>query len=1428
MNAPPPTPDPVQPAPPTRSVWRFGRGVGQGLTWTSLWLPGALLALLLTGLVALWFWADTPGSLARALTWAQTYTEDRASETGVLKVDGVQGSLRAGGRVAQLQWSREGLSVQATDVQLSLGPAAWLGLLRGRSLQVQSLHIGQVRVDDQRPDQPREPLQPITLPLALSLPWSVDEVVVAGERPLSLSGLKGHYRYGPTDPGLALGVPDAHQLTLDTLTLAGGQYRGRVLLGAQHPLPLTLELHGALSADLPGGRTLQLQTHAQASGTLGGLEAALDLSCHVQALPERAALAYEPPTLAATARIQLWAAQPLVSAHAYAHQLDLSVLWPTAPLTLLSGTLSAQPLDGAWQARVDLRNGASGPADRQRVPVQSLQALLEQRGERWTLSEVNAQVGGGHLQGQAQLTLHSPSSTPTPQQPTPAPRSALTGWQGDLQLRGINPALLWSPLAPAALDGSLSASTVTTAEGRDAFELNTRLQPASRQPPAGALARLRLRELRLQGRWQPAPGNDPTLGLLKLQQAQLQMADARLDTQGVLDTAARRFTGQISLQLPGAQLRWSGELAHYSGTGDARVQLDDAQRVLAWVRNLQAAPLLSTPLKGLLDQQPGLAAQGSAALDLQWQGGLGALGYPAPLPATAANPSAAPISTPAAALPRVQLALDVPRLQLQPSLDSAPISLHALSLKASGLLDDLELQAQGSLAQAPWRASLDTQGRVKTGGPTTPLASGQLDLSRLRVQLSQTRPDASSGSPNKSTNLTEWILQSTQPLALRWQGGPPRPGAELRLQMDAGHLQLQALLRNAAGQRVPSAELDGMPLSLEWEQLVWQANALQSKGRLRGLPLAWVEVLGRAEGAGTGPLTQAGISGNLVLDGRWDLLLPGDASAPPRLLVELQRSSGDITVQGDGAATDGTLPSARSGVQVAPVLAGQRLQAGIREAALSINAQGRQVKARLRWNSERLGEASADLSTELNTEAGLRSASGASDNPIDRWWPASAPLRGSARASLPQVGVWSALAPPGWRMRGTLSADATVSGTRGAPQFNGTLQADQLALRSVVDGFAFSNGQLRATLSGERLIIQRFTLQGPRGSEPGGTLEATGTAEWRTVPGSVLRQPFIDLRATATELRVSNRADRRLTLSGQVSAQLAGPRLTIRGQLGVDSALIVLPDENVPTLGSDVVLRGTREPEDPEAVRVQPDVLVDVDLGDRFEVRGRGIQTRLAGQISVRSTPGVSAPRVLGEVRAVNGTYRAYGQQLRIETGVLRFVGPYDNPTLDILAIRPLQGNETQRVGVQITGTAQLPRVRLYSDPELPDSEKLAWLVLGRPATGAGAEAAVLQQAAMALLARNRSGGAEGLASTFGLDELGFRGQASNADGSTTAAALTLGKRLSKDLYVSYERSLAGALGTVSIFYDFSRRLTLRARAGEENAIDLIFTVRYD
>jgi translocation and assembly module TamB len=241
---------------------------------------------------------------------------------------------------------------------------------------------------------------------------------------------------------------------------------------------------------------------------------------------------------------------------------------------------------------------------------------------------------------------------------------------------------------------------------------------------------------------------------------------------------------------------------------------------------------------------------------------------------------------------------------------------------------------------------------------------------------------------------------------------------------------------------------------------------------------------------------------------------------------------------------------------------------------------------------------------------------------------------------------------------------------------------------------------------------------------------------------------------------------------------------------------------------------------------VEQDVSVTLDLGPDFQLRGQGLSTRLAGMLTVNSRgTGMSQPRLTGEIRTVLGTYRAYGQRLDIEEGVLRFTGPFDNPALDILAIRP---NLTQRVGVQIIGTARSPRVRLFSDPVLSEAETLSWLLLGRSGANGGAEAAMLQRAAMALLGGSANGISGQLTQALGLDELSVRSQGDSADGNTTGATVMVGKRLARNFYVAYEQALSGALGSFQIFYDLTSRLTLRAQIGQQSVIDLIYTVRFD
>ncbi len=394
----------------------------------------------------------------------------------------------------------------------------------------------------------------------------------------------------------------------------------------------------------------------------------------------------------------------------------------------------------------------------------------------------------------------------------------------------------------------------------------------------------------------------------------------------------------------------------------------------------------------------------------------------------------------------------------------------------------------------------------------------------------------------------------------------------------------------------------------------------------------------------------------------------------------------------------------------------------------------------------------------------------------------------------------------------------------------GDLQANDFALRSVVDGIEFGNGRLRARLDGTRMRINEFVLQGAGDKNSGGTLTAQGEAGW--IDG----QPQVTLAARLERLRASIRTDRQLTVSGDVQASLKGKQTELGGKLVVDQARIILPDEGTPQLGDDVVVRtngsaaaGKKAPAQTGAASADREarpvkLAVQLDLGNDFRVQGKGIDTRLQGTLAL-SGDSLRDPRLTGTINTAGGQYRAYGQRLDVEQGVLRFTGVIDNPSLDILAIRP---NLTQRVGVQITGTALLPRVRLYAQPELPDAEKLSWLVVGRSSASGGAEAALLQQAALALLGSKSGGMSGGLAASLGLDELSFRGTSSNADGTTTEGAVTLGKRFSRNFYAAYERSISGALGTLYVFYDLSQRFTVRAQAGTQSAVDLIFTVPYD
>ena len=232
-------------------------------------------------------------------------------------------------------------------------------------------------------------------------------------------------------------------------------------------------------------------------------------------------------------------------------------------------------------------------------------------------------------------------------------------------------------------------------------------------------------------------------------------------------------------------------------------------------------------------------------------------------------------------------------------------------------------------------------------------------------------------------------------------------------------------------------------------------------------------------------------------------------------------------------------------------------------------------------------------------------------------------------------------------------------------------------------------------------------------------------------------------------------------------------------------------------------------------------IALQIDLGQDLKIRGHGLDTQLRGNLALSAPNGRLA--IAGSVRTEAGSYAAYGQKLTIERGVLTFTGPADDPRLDILALRP---NLDQRVGVLVSGSAQAPRVRLYSEPEMSDSDKLSWLVLGRAPDGLeSTDTALLQRAALALLAGEGQGLDSTLLSNIGLDELSVR---QNETGDVRNTVVSVGKQLSRRWYVGYERSVNSTTGTWQVIYRVAQRFTLRAQSGEDNALDAIWTWRWN
>ncbi|MCW5658241.1 MAG: translocation/assembly module TamB domain-containing protein [Burkholderiaceae bacterium] len=1393
--------------------------------------------------------------LALLLTTGLGITQVLRSEAGTrwllarvpgLQVQGVRGALWSDGlSIERLLWQGGAQQPTIEVHRIELAQPRWRWLPHaGAWLMLTAPSLTAERVAWQ---SPRESGPAGAPPTQLRLPFAlqIDALQVAQLQ------LDAQAPWLDLRAGLHIGGADGTEHRISALSMRNDRLRigADARLGSAAPLPLALQLRAEpvrapRSGQVPGpppegvkelgsGPSLlggtPWQAQVQADGPLANFNARATLRSDVR---DAAA-----PSLDAQARIQTFAAWPLAELQLSTRAIDLAAFSSAAPQTRLDAQAQVQTsgLDRPAQASITVHNQLPGRLDANRLPVRELRLQLAGTPAQldriditqWQALLADDKAAAGRLQGSGQwsgsdLRLDLQLSNVEPARLHRAAAPMRTHGKLALQLRGVplptaaapappvGTAPPWSARIDGALEGTLlsGAGKPVRAELQLALSADTVELTRLRATSADASAQATLKAVRSnQGRaraWQLQS------------QGELARFDPLVWWPGTPESAwsrgPHRFSGrwQLDAQLPETladQLRQDVGSALASMRGQAQLDIADSQLAGVPIAASVAArgdgrALALNGRFGAADNQ--LAIDGALAaepaadrwkVDAAWPA-LAAL-KPIALLSPALPPAVWPVAGAA---------------QLQGVIEGRWPALGGRAMLRTQGLQIAEAVLQDGQAEARFTPGADPS--IELTAALQSLSQGEQRLDELQARVSGSlrahQLSLSATSPVRPPAWTENLLGSTAGgtrLSLdgraAWRAAGDGGGT---WRAEGTTLRIGARNRNGANDAwVAASELD---LSVQLNAARDVTRAELAPGRVTlpgGAALRWTQAAWRAEGrrfdlsSELEPFAVAPVLARLQPELGWggDLRLAGriEVHAAERFDADilLARSGGDLRVADES---------------------GRPQSLDIGELQLAFQAHNGVWRFAQGVAGSRFGEMGGAQTVRTNAQA--------------RWPAADAPLEGVLQMRVANLAAWGVWVPPGWRLGGSLQVTAEMGGRFGAPELRGQMRGDDLSVRNVLLGVNVTEGELAASLDGAVARVQRMDFKGGDGH-----LRVSGEA-------SLGASPSARLRVAAEQFRLLARIDRRLVASGGADLQLTRNALKLDGRFVVDEGLIDVSNRGVGGLDDDVVVvraasapQGASAPiysvttvrdprKDPPLPAPLRNAQVDLvlGLGEKLQVRGRGLDASLRGDLRITSPAGRMA--VNGTVRTDKGTYVAYAQKLVIERGELVFTGNAENPRLDILAIRP---NLDVRVGVAVTGPLANPRVQLFSEPVMSEMDKLSWLMLGRASEGLGRDdTALLQRAALALLAGDDQGPTDQLLSRLGLTDFSVRQE---SEGQVRETIVSLGKQLSQRWYVGYERSVNATAGSWQLVYRIAQRFTVRAQSGEENALDLIWSWRW-
>lgn len=400
------------------------------------------------------------------------------------------------------------------------------------------------------------------------------------------------------------------------------------------------------------------------------------------------------------------------------------------------------------------------------------------------------------------------------------------------------------------------------------------------------------------------------------------------------------------------------------------------------------------------------------------------------------------------------------------------------------------------------------------------------------------------------------------------------------------------------------------------------------------------------------------------------------------------------------------------------------------------------------------------------------------------------------------------------QLTGEIKGKLNVAGTLKEPLLNGELNIEQVNLDGATLPVSLQDSHVDIAFNN-----QSAEITGKLKDAEGGSLNLSGDIDWQA------ELPDVNVKLQGNEFFVRAQQDVTFKVSPEITMSLKNRAFNLDGQVVVPWGRIEieeLPEGAVQVSDDEVIV----DIEQQQTEKAPFDYAINLKLLVENDVRidSFGLKSKVAGDINIsmdQTTPMIAT----GELNLIEGTYRAFGQDLQIRTGQVGFSGSIDKPYLNIKAIRnPENTSNGVIAGITLTGNVEQPSLKVYSEPAMDQAQALAYLLNGQPLDeGDSSTDAMLTQLLLAQGVNRSEGVVSKIGESFGLSDVSLSSKGSGDD-----TKVEISGYLTPGIQVKYSVGIFDSLSEVAVRYQLLSQLYIEVTSGLYQNVDILYKFDWD